>query len=207
MLVLTRKIGEQIVVPQCQLTVTVLDATPARVRLGIVAPANLTVHRREVCERINTEAALDLEGVMMTIRILVADPDEFLISSYREHFSQHGAVVATATNALTCLAKLREFAPDVLVLEPSLLWGGGDGLLALMHEEPEIRPASVLLLTQGGNRSLLYRLSPFKVDDYQIKPISPVRLMQRIYTLRRGLDAESNPRRAAPRSPSAVLPR
>jgi DNA-binding response OmpR family regulator len=146
---------------------------------------------------------------MTSIRILIADPDEFLLSSYREHFSQHGAIVATAANALACMERLRDFAPDVLVMEPALPWGGGDGVLALIHEEPDLRPASVLLLTQGGNRSLVYRLSPFKVDDYQTKPISPQRLMRRICTLRspRARDTESSPMMASSRSPSAVLPR
>ncbi len=205
MLVLTRKVGEKVVVPQCQLTVTILDATPGRVRLGISAPANLVVHRSEVCERIRAEAALDFGEAMMSVRILIADSDEFLMATYREHLSQHGAVVSTATTGLACIDRLREFTPDVLVLDPSLLWGGGDGVLAVMHEEPQIRPASVLLLTHGGNRSLLYRLSSFKVDDYQAKPLSPKRLMDRICTLRRSMDMGATPdNEATPRRSTAV---
>jgi carbon storage regulator len=184
MLVLTRKTGEQIVVPQCQLTVTILDATSGRVRLGISAPPNLVVHRSEVCQRIRAGVALDIGGAMMSVRILIADRDEFLLAAYRKHLSQYGAVVATATTGLACMDRLRDFAPNILVLDPSLLWGGGDGVLAVMDAEPEIRPASVLLLTHGGNRSLLYRLSSFRVDDYQTKPVSPRQLMERICTLR-----------------------
>ena len=53
MLVLSRKRGEQIIVPECQLTVTVLDISRSRVRVGISAPPNVTVHRAEIaeCER------------------------------------------------------------------------------------------------------------------------------------------------------------
>jgi carbon storage regulator CsrA len=183
MLVLSRRVGEQVVVPQCQLTVTILDATPGRVRLGIAAPASLVVHRREVCDRIRAAAPLDIGGTIMSVRILIADRDEFLLATYREHLTRHGAVMATATTGLSCMNRLREFAPDVLVLDPSLLWGGGDGVLAVLHEEPEIRPTSVLLLTHAGNRSLLYRLSSLRVDDFQTKPFSPTQLMERICTL------------------------
>jgi len=183
MLVLTRKVGEQVVVPQCQLTVTILDATPSRVRLGISAPANLVVHRGEVCERIRAKIHSDIGESMMSVRILIADRDEFLLATYREHLGQHGAIVATATTGLTCMERLRDFAPDVLVLDPALLWGGGEGVLALMHEEPQIRPTCVLLLTYGGNRGLLYRLSSFRVDDYQTKPLSPRQLMERLCTM------------------------
>ncbi len=51
MLILSRKQGEQIVVPQCQLTVTVLNISRNRVRVGIVAPPNVGVHRAEVVQR------------------------------------------------------------------------------------------------------------------------------------------------------------
>jgi carbon storage regulator len=209
MLVLSRKVGEQIVVPQCQLTVTVLDATPGRVRLGITAPTDLAVHRSEVCLRIRTEAALDFGGTMMSVRILIADRDEFLLASYREHFGRHGAVVATATTGLACMDRLRDFAPDVLVLDPAILWGGGDGVLAVLHEEPEIRPASVLLLTHGGNRSLLYRLSSFRVDDYQTKPVSPRQLMARICALRLSptSDTAGSTHAASPRCKSLAIKR
>ena len=80
MLVLTRKVGEQLVVPKCQLTVTVLEATSGRVRLGITAPADLAVHRSEVCERIRASEALDIGGAMKSVRMLIADPDEFLLT-------------------------------------------------------------------------------------------------------------------------------
>lgn len=188
MLVLTRKVGETVVVPQCQLSVTILDATPGRVRLGISAPANLVVHRSEVCERIRAEAPLDLGEAMMSVRILIADSDEFLMATYREHLSHHGAVVSTATTGLACIDRLREFTPDVLILDPAILWGGGDGVLAVMDEEPTIRPPFVLLLARGRDRSLLYRISSFRVDDYQAKPLSPTRLTDRICALRRSMN-------------------
>ena len=48
MLVLSRKIGEQIVVPQCNLVVTVLATKGKVVRLGISAPDEIAVFRDEV---------------------------------------------------------------------------------------------------------------------------------------------------------------
>ena len=51
MLVLSRKVGERIVIGQ-GVTITVLDVNGPRVRLGIVAPADVPVHRSEVGQRI-----------------------------------------------------------------------------------------------------------------------------------------------------------
>jgi carbon storage regulator len=56
MLVLSRKPGEQIVVPELDLTLTVLAIEGHRVRLGVSAPADVAVHRHEVWNRIEQEA-------------------------------------------------------------------------------------------------------------------------------------------------------
>jgi carbon storage regulator len=51
MLVLSRKLGERILVPQCELEVTVLAVVGKTVRLGISAPAAVGVYREEVWRR------------------------------------------------------------------------------------------------------------------------------------------------------------
>ena len=48
MLVLSRKIGERILVPHCELAVTVIAVEGKAVRLGISAPAEVDVYREEV---------------------------------------------------------------------------------------------------------------------------------------------------------------
>ena len=48
MLVLSRKLGERIVVPQCGLAVTVLAVKGKAVRLGISAPEDVSVYREEI---------------------------------------------------------------------------------------------------------------------------------------------------------------
>jgi len=57
MLVLTRKVGERIVVPDCDLTITVVAVRGDQVRLGISAPAQVAVHREEIWQRIAEAAA------------------------------------------------------------------------------------------------------------------------------------------------------
>lgn len=185
MLVLTRKIGEQIILPQHQVLLTVLKVTGHGVQLGISAPAGVTVHRNEVWQRIYAGAVLDGRETMLPVRIMIADSDEYLLASYREHLRQLGATVVTATTGLECMERIRDTVPDVLVLEPALLWGGGEGVLAVMQEQPELRPTFVILLTQNRNRSLHYRLSSYKIDDYQTKPLAGKRLAERIYRLLR----------------------
>ena len=180
MLVLSRKVNEQVVVPQCQLTVTVLDIAGGRVRLGFSAPSEVAVLRKEVAPRCPNSEGVPTGDPAMAVRILIADPDSFVSAAYRECLCQQGATVDIATTGLECLEKLGKFAPEVLVLEPNLLWGGGDGVLAVLHEEPALRPAFVMLVSHASDRGLLHRVSRFKVDDYQVKPLSALRLTKRI---------------------------
>lgn len=119
----------------------------------------------------------------MTIRILIADPDRFLLGEYRSHLSQLGYDVITAATGLECVAQLRESRPDVLVLEPLLPWGGGAGVLALMHEDPAITLVPVLLVTGATDGRVLYNLAPFPIDDFQRKPLSAKQLADRLRRL------------------------
>jgi carbon storage regulator len=54
MLVLTRKSGEAINVGD-DITVTVLEVKGSQVRLGIQAPLNVIIHRKELYEKIKGE--------------------------------------------------------------------------------------------------------------------------------------------------------
>jgi len=141
----------------------------------------------------------------MALRVLIADPDTYLVAWYAQHLGQQGYEVLGAVNGLECVAKLREAAPDVLVLDPSLPWGWGDGVLARMHEDADIPRVPVILLTYGSDWGLLYRLARFGVDDYQLKPLSASRLAERIRTVLR--PHGPLPKRAHPDSMPAGLPR
>ena len=57
MLVLTRKLGESIVIGN-NVRVTILEMQGKQIRLGIEAPPEVSVHRGEVYERIEAENRL-----------------------------------------------------------------------------------------------------------------------------------------------------
>ena len=61
MLVLSRKKNESIIIND-HITVTVVEIRGDKVRLGIDAPKEVTVHRREVYEAIQNQKVLHGEG-------------------------------------------------------------------------------------------------------------------------------------------------
>ena len=56
MLILTRRVGETVVIGE-DVSVTVLGVKGNQIRLGINAPKDVSVHRQEIYERIQNEAA------------------------------------------------------------------------------------------------------------------------------------------------------
>ena len=55
MLVLSRKLGERVLVPQCGMSVTVVAIEGNVVRLGFSAPSEVGVYREEVWQRMGSE--------------------------------------------------------------------------------------------------------------------------------------------------------
>ena len=55
MLVLSRKLGERILVPHCELAGTVIAVEGKAVRLGISAPDDIAVYREEVWQELRQQ--------------------------------------------------------------------------------------------------------------------------------------------------------
>jgi carbon storage regulator len=56
MLILTRRIGEAVIIGE-EISVTVLSINGTQVRVGVNAPREVPVHREEIYERIKHNAA------------------------------------------------------------------------------------------------------------------------------------------------------
>jgi carbon storage regulator len=54
MLILTRKVGETVVIGD-NITVAIIGVKGNQIRIGITAPKDVTVHREEIYERIRHE--------------------------------------------------------------------------------------------------------------------------------------------------------
>jgi DNA-binding response OmpR family regulator len=119
----------------------------------------------------------------MTARVLIADVDPILTEVYRDHLTDRGFAVKTALTGLSCLGQLRQFRPDLLVVGTSLLWGGCEGVLAVMEDEYDLRPEIVMVLAQTRDRNRLHRLASHGIDSVQWKPLSPARLIRYVETL------------------------
>ena len=75
MLILTRKLGEQINIGD-DITVTLLEVKGTQVKLGIEAPKDISIHRKEIYERIREEnlrsSEVDLSDLSEAASILTS---------------------------------------------------------------------------------------------------------------------------------------
>jgi carbon storage regulator len=88
MLVLSRKVGERIVVPEYRLTITIVAIEGNKVRLGISAPPEVTVHREEVWRRIEQERMEGSDRPMAT-EIVDNHADPFFITVFHDGGASH----------------------------------------------------------------------------------------------------------------------
>jgi len=190
MLVFSRKVGEELVLPNHGVTIGVVAVAGGRVRLGIAAPPEVPVHRKEVWHRIRASRGGGSDRAAANgepLRVLIADADQALSLSYAVALERSGfdVDVAIASNGLRCVDQLRKCRPHVLVLDPSILWGGGDGVLALMREESEVPAVPVLVHQSPGNGEASEDLD-FPVCARACKPLPPEKMVSMIWQLANG---------------------
>lgn len=103
--------------------------------------------------------------------VLLADGDPALLRVFSAILSTWGIRVTTASTGLECLRRLRETVPDLLLLELRLLWGGGEGILAVMREQRDLAAVPVVVLTTDADPLTRVREQRFPVCDYLVKPV------------------------------------
>lgn len=104
-------------------------------------------------------------------------------SAHATYLRERGFRVQIADHGLDCLDIVAHFHPDVVIIEPELLWGGGDGVLAVFSTLPDLCRVPVVVLTTDFNRASIYSISQFNVCDFWVQPITPQRLTARIENL------------------------
>lgn len=115
----------------------------------------------------------------MPIRVLLADPDRELLQVFDELLSLDEFEIATATTGPECLTLLRQFQPDVLVLELDLPEGWSDRLLTMMRSGLENPSVPTVILSRFIERRTNYLDWPV-VKQFLVKPVSVDQLKQSI---------------------------
>ena len=114
---------------------------------------------------------------MVSVHQPLADRDEQSLDRFRAYFAGQGYEVLTCGDGLSCAAALRSGSPDVMVLDPDLPWGSGEGVLALMGDG-DLPAVPVILLAAPSPARFPPGRSPIRA--YLPKTIAPDHLEQTV---------------------------
>jgi carbon storage regulator len=155
MLVLSRKPGEQIVLPELDITVTVLGISGKRVRVGIAAPPQISIQRHEirdrVCERMVPPKKSEIASGAMALVQLPADLGDILARSIaRRTANQIGSLhVETAEDRVIIHGRARSYHTRQLAQEAVM-----EALKASSSCRPEDVEYRIEMVTDRAPRKL-----------------------------------------------------
>ncbi len=124
-----------------------------------------------------------LSGMSDSAHILVVDDDARLRALLSRYLAENGFRVTTAESAAEARARLRSFAPDLMVLD--LMMPGESGLALTEQLRRDANGLPVLMLTARAAPE--DRIAGFEAgaDDYLPKPFAPLELVLRIRAMLR----------------------
>ena len=121
----------------------------------------------------------------MGARILIVEDEEPLTLLLRYNLEAEGYEVDTAARGDDGDVKLKESAPDLVVLDWMLPGLSGIELCRRLRARPETRQLPIIMLTARGEESERIRGLSTGADDYIVKPFSVPELLARIRSLLR----------------------
>ena len=121
----------------------------------------------------------------MSARILIVEDEEPLTLLLRYNLEAEGYEVETSARGDDADTRLKERAPDLIVLDWMLPGLSGIELCRRLRARPETRQLPIIMLTARGEESEKVRGLATGADDYIVKPFSVPELLARVRALLR----------------------
>lgn len=112
--------------------------------------------------------------------VLIADKDVETGEIFGWYFRERGFEVETASNEQECLAKLRRFQPEVLVIDTELSRDKGQNILDGLRDGSSVRIPSLVLIGDPEDRFEIHRETAHRVADSLNKPFKLSQLLESV---------------------------
>jgi two-component system, OmpR family, phosphate regulon response regulator PhoB len=126
----------------------------------------------------------------MAARILIVEDEEALTTLLRYNLEAEGYEVETVGRGDDADARLKEQAPDLLILDWMLPGLSGIEICRRLRARTETRALPIIMLTARGEESERIRGLGTGADDYIVKPFSVPELIARVGALLRRASPE-----------------
>ena len=183
MLVLSRREGEKIVIPDLGITIELVRLQGNTAKLGIEAPRHVKILREEVADKLPKPESKP------NLRALVVDDDKSqscLLANLLRASGYEVDVASDGKHALDYLAAHE--LPDVVLMDmimPRL--SGADAIEAIRHN-PRYQGLKIFAVSGKSPSEAGVEIGPAGADDWFSKPVNPERLVK---SLNRSLSHEA----------------
>lgn len=153
MLVLSRKPNEEIVIPQYGITVTPVQIKGDKVRLGITAPPDVEVYRREVWEKMQADQP-DLPSAAQRLpgpHILVVEDNPDCRWGLETLLKMLGYQVESTGDGLEGLEMALRDKPPVLLVDLNIPGINGLELARRLRSQPGFEHAALVAVTGSAD--------------------------------------------------------
>jgi len=113
-------------------------------------------------------------------KILVADDNEHIRDTLTAILEDDGHTVWSAKNGSEALRKVREFSPDILILDIVMPELGGYDVCRTIKNDPQLNKTFILMLSAKGQVNEQELGKEAGADEYIVKPFNPIELLARI---------------------------
>jgi two-component system KDP operon response regulator KdpE len=129
------------------------------------------------------------------LRILVVDDDPAMVGAITALVGTEGHQVITAYDGLTAVKRVREEAPDLVLLD--LAMPGPDGF-AVAGQIRGLGPIPIVVVSGESAEAAKVKALELGADDYIVKPFGKAELLARIAAVMRRADAATGAATSGP---------
>lgn len=117
-------------------------------------------------------------------KILIVDDDAFILDMYVLKLKSEGFEVEVARDGKEGLKKIKEFAPEIVLLDIVMPTMDGFEVLRILNREGTKRSYKIILLTNLGQKDDVERGMQLGADDYVIKAhFTPGEVVEKVKSL------------------------
>ncbi len=102
-------------------------------------------------------------------KILITEDNGDLANVYKLKFEQEGFEVRVVNDGSKCMDTIREFKPDVILLDIMLPNMDGFKILAEIKTDPELKYTPVIVWTNLSEEQDVQKIKDMGADDYLLK--------------------------------------
>ena len=116
-------------------------------------------------------------------KILIADDNENIREALTYLLEDEGYSLHIAKDGAETLKKVKEFRPDVLLLDVMMPEVNGYDVCRSIKNDPDLKSIYVIMLTAKGQAAEQERGREAGADEYVVKPFSPMDIRSKIMNI------------------------